>query len=173
MIMKIEELIKLINSMSKKEKIKLGLLAAATVILMLILIANYKTGLRRMPLKEAARKKEFALEKVRALKEKRAKKEKPVEIQAMLREVGREDPFLPATEKYVPTRPARTELYLSGIVSDGKRSLAIINDMLVGEGDMIGDKKIIKIKARSVIIRDDGREYILKIGGFESQKGGK
>jgi hypothetical protein len=170
--MKIEDLLKFKN-MSNKEKIRLGLLAAGIMILALILIANHRRGREAVTFKKARGKEMAAVERIKSPEEGKAKKKKPAEIQAMMREVGREDPFLPPSEKKAPVRPVRAELYLSGIVSNGGRSLAIINDMLVGEGDMIEDKKIIKIGSKSVVIKEGDKEYTLKLGGFEPQKGGK
>ena len=169
--MKIEDLIKL-DSLSKKDKLKLGLLAAATIILVIILIANYRSAQKKVSFKGAAKGREVALGRTRKLKGERSRKEKPAEIQALLKEVGREDPFLQPSEKKI-SRPARAKLVLSGIVSNGERSLAIINDMLVGEGDMIEDKKVIKIDDRGVVIKNGEKEYRLRLGGYESQKGGK
>ena len=168
--MKVEDLLKF-NNMSDKEKIRLGLLVAAIIIFALIMISNYRKG--QGAAYEAVKKREMIIGKKREEAEagKTAKK-KPAQIQAMLREVGREDPFFPPSRIKTPTRPFREKLHLSGIVSNGERSLAIINDMLVGEGDMIEDKKIIKIKSKSVVIKEGDKEYTLKLGGFESQKGG-
>ncbi|MGB2662120.1 MAG: hypothetical protein WBD04_07030 [Candidatus Omnitrophota bacterium] len=171
--MKIEDLQKKLNKMSNKEKTRSGLLVAAIIILAFILIANYRRGQKAITFKKIGKKGVAVVERLKGPGVKKARKKKPTKIQAMLREVGREDPFLQPSERRTTVRPVRAELYLSGIVSDGRRSLAIINDMLVGEGDMIEDKKIIKIKSRSVVIRDGEREYTLRLGGFESQKGGK
>ena len=169
--MKVEDLMKF-SKIGSKEKIKLGLLAAAVLVLIAVTIGSCGRG-RRVAYKAVKRGELDAEKRAEEIKLRRARKKKPAEIQAMMREVGREDPFLPPSEKRVPVRPVRAELYLSGIVSNGGRSLAIINDMLVGEGDMIEDKKIIKIKSKSVVIKEGEKEYILKLGGFEPQKGGK
>jgi type II secretory pathway component PulC len=171
--MKIEDLQKKLNKMSNKEKTRLGLLVAAIIILAFILVANARRGRKAITFKRIGEKGRAVVERLKTPAERKARKRKPAEIQAMLREVGREDPFLKPSERRATVRPARGALHLSGIVSDGRRSLAIINDMLVGEGDMIEDKKIIKIKSRSVVVRESGREYTLRLEGFKPQKGGE
>jgi hypothetical protein len=169
--MNIKDLIKL-TSLNKTEKIKLGLLAAASVILIVILITHYKSTHKKVLPKRGPAAQAAVYGKMKKPREERAHKEKTAEVQALLKEVGREDPFLQPTEKKISARTG-AELVLSGIVSNGERSLAVINDMLVGEGDMIGDKKIIRIGNKGVVIRDGEKEYMLKMKGFEPEKGGK
>ena len=56
------------------------------------------------------------------------------------------------------------ELKLEGLITDPKQPFALINDMIVKEGDSIDGKKVIKIDIKSVTLEDeDGRRYILKL----------
>lgn len=164
------------KDLSKNEKIKLGFFITASVILVIILIANHKRGHKPIQVKEAGRKEALIIERAKEPEMRKVKKKKPAEIEALLQEVGRKDPFLPPPSgKYIP--PASSgggELNLAGIIWDAERPLAIINDTVIGEGDKIGDKKVIKIEKESVIlIQEDGKKYILKLSGFESRKEGE
>jgi len=53
-------------------------------------------------------------------------------------------------------------LVLSGIFYDGKRPLALINDQMVGEGEAIAGKRVIKITRDEVILKDQEKEYRLR-----------
>jgi len=53
-------------------------------------------------------------------------------------------------------------LVLSGIFYDGKRPLALINDQMVGEGEAIVGKRVIKITRDEVILKDQEKEYRLR-----------
>ena len=166
--MELRDLIKFKN-LSKRDRVISGLLIMAFAILVIILIANYKKSHKPIQVKKAS-KEETVIKKTKGIKKKAVRKKKPIEIEAMLQEVGREDPFLPASEKDIPVGPARAELNLVGIMWDEARPLAIINDTIVGEGDMIRNKKVIKIGKKSVVLSEDGREYILRLHGFKPRK---
>lgn len=159
------------NDLSQKEKITLGLLIAASAVLLAILIMNYR-GRRKVTVAGKTGKKEtITVEEVRKPERMRKKKERPIEVEVLLQEVGREDPFLPSGKEYTPVGLVPVELNLTGITWDAKgRPLAIINDMIVGEGDMIGNKKVVKIEEKSVVIREDGKKYTLRLGGFKPRK---
>lgn len=162
------------RDLTKNDKIKLGLLVVASVILAVVLIANYRTSYKSTPVEKTGRKKTAIIEKMKELKAGKteeivkATKEKPVEIQAMLHEVGREDPFSPASENYIPE--IRAELNLVGIIWDAEKPLAVINDTIVSQGDVIENKKVIKITNEGVVLSEDGREYTLRLGKPESQE---
>ena len=53
-------------------------------------------------------------------------------------------------------------LVLSGIFYDGKRPLALINDQMVGEGEAIAGKRVIKITRDEVLLKDQEKEYRLR-----------
>lgn len=54
-------------------------------------------------------------------------------------------------------------LSLTGIIWHEKGPTAIINDMIVNEGDMIGEKRVKAITENAVILIEDGKEYILRL----------
>ena len=162
------------RNLSKNEKIKFGLLITASAILVIVLIANYKKSYKPIQVKEADRKETLIIREAKEPKKKKVRKKKPAEIEALLQKVGRKDPFLPPSGKYIPPESSHAELNLAGIIWDAEKPLAIINDTIVGEGDMIGDKKVIKIEKESVIVvQEDGKKYILKLRGFDSRKEGE
>ena len=80
----------------------------------------------------------------------------------MMADVGREDPFLPPQEQEVFADQS-SGLQLMGITYGGSRPMAIINDTMVYEGDLIEDKKVVKINETSVVIEDEGVQYILEL----------
>lgn len=53
-------------------------------------------------------------------------------------------------------------LKLSGIATDEKGKLAIINDEIVREGDTIFNIKVLEITEDKVIVEKEGKEYTLK-----------
>lgn len=57
--------------------------------------------------------------------------------------------------------PAPKDLSLEGILRQEKKITAIINDMVVCQGDMIGEKKVLEVKDESVILEDTNYQYIL------------
>lgn len=72
------------------------------------------------------------------------------------------DPFqLPSKE--IITEFTVESLKLSGIATDERGKLAIINDEIVREGDIIFGIKILKITEDKVIVEKEGEEYTLKI----------
>ncbi|MFA6142237.1 MAG: hypothetical protein WC738_02970 [Candidatus Omnitrophota bacterium] len=67
----------------------------------------------------------------------------------------------PDNTKRVVRRRSPPDLILSGIMQlvDGPR--AIINDVMVGAGDVIGGARIIKIENDTVTLKDKDRELVL------------
>jgi len=61
-------------------------------------------------------------------------------------------------------KPRPIELNLKGILT-GKRNLAIINDEILGEGEVIEGKKIVRIEKKKVVLKDLGedKEIILEL----------
>lgn len=60
------------------------------------------------------------------------------------------------------TATKKSDLKLTGILQ-GKRNLAIINDEIVGEGDIIEGRKIIQISKKRVVLGKDEQKIILEI----------
>lgn len=77
------------------------------------------------------------------------------------------DPFSYSLQKEVKEKkeelfmPAPKDLSLEGILRQKKKIAVIINDMIVREGDVIGEKKVLKIKDESVVLEDTNYQYIL------------
>ncbi|MCM8797972.1 MAG: hypothetical protein NC821_00690 [Candidatus Omnitrophica bacterium] len=61
-------------------------------------------------------------------------------------------------------KPKNVELQLQGILS-GKRNLAIINQEILGEGEVIAGRKIVRIEKKRVLLRElnNGEEIILQL----------
>jgi len=90
---------------------------------------------------------------------------KPLKIPA--EGCGREDPFAPLdVEKpekpQEPLREESPEFRLNGIIWSENQPLAIVNDTIVGVGDVIKDAEVIEIKKREVILKRDEQTLILK-----------
>ncbi|MGE4357609.1 MAG: hypothetical protein AB7E08_03520 [Candidatus Omnitrophota bacterium] len=60
--------------------------------------------------------------------------------------------------------PKKNDLQLKGILT-GKRNLAIINGEIVGEGEVIEGKRILRIEKKKVILKDlhEQKETILQL----------
>jgi hypothetical protein len=88
--------------------------------------------------------------------------QKEKDFSGLLDKLKQKNPFSKdhlATDKYKFTSGTLT---LSGILYEAKRPLAIINEQVVAEGEMVGDKQVIKITHNEVILKDKDREYRLK-----------
>lgn len=55
-------------------------------------------------------------------------------------------------------------LSLAGILWDETRPLAIINDVVVGVGDVIEGYFILNISPDTILLEKDGKEYTLRVG---------
>lgn len=73
------------------------------------------------------------------------------------------DPF-----KLPPKEVSRTEgLNLTGVIYDGESPVAVINDIIVHEGDEIEGVKVIKIEQNSVVLEKDGKPFTLELLKWE------
>jgi len=97
--------------------------------------------------------------------------EKREEIDKMLvYHQGRRDPFLlPVKEKKksLPVQPPK--LVLKGIAWDETEPLALINDLLVKEGDAIQGAKIVKIDFDQVVVRYGTKKFVIKLIEWEGK----
>ena len=59
-------------------------------------------------------------------------------------------------------------LNLSAIFYSPPNSKAIIDGVVLGEGDLVGNKLITKIDSDKVVLREDTREYSLRLRGVRS-----
>ena len=95
----------------------------------------------------------------------------PKELRPLLKEVGRNDPFLPPAEIAHPDFVKVKNLQLQGILWNEDKPLAVINARVVSEGQKIGEEKIIKIEKSSVIMQTPGGEsYTIKLHSKETTK---
>jgi len=78
---------------------------------------------------------------------------------------GRRDPFLPAVKKKVkkslPVEPPK--LVLKGIAWDETEPLALLNGLVVKEGDTIQGARIVKIDFDRVVVRYSSKRFIIKL----------
>jgi len=78
---------------------------------------------------------------------------------------GRRDPFLPPIKKKVkeslPIQPPK--LVLKGIAWDETEPLALLNGLVVKEGDTIQGARIVKIDFDRVVVRYSSKRFIIKL----------
>lgn len=84
---------------------------------------------------------------------------------------GGRDPFLPAIKKKEKEDLAvqLPKLVLKGIAWDETEPLALINDLIVKEGDTIQEAKIVKIDFDQVAIRYYSKEFVIKLIEWEKE----
>ena len=84
---------------------------------------------------------------------------------------GRRDPFLLSVkkkEKSLPVQPPK--LVLKGIAWDKTEPLALINDLVIKEGDTIQGARIVKIDFDRVAIRYRSKKFVIKLIEWEGKK---
>jgi len=98
--------------------------------------------------------------------------EKREEIDKMLvYHQGRRDPFLlPVKEKKksLPVQPPK--LVLKGIAWDETEPLALINGLVVKEGDTIQGARIVKIDFDGIAVRYRAKKFVIKLIEWKSKK---
>ena len=83
---------------------------------------------------------------------------------------GRRDPLvLPAKEvkKSLPVQPPK--LVLKGIAWDETEPLALINDLVVKEGDIIQGARIVKIDFDQIQVRYGSKKFLIKLIEWEEK----
>ncbi len=81
---------------------------------------------------------------------------------------GKRDPFYRKVEKIiVEGKPPEETLgfVLTGVQWINGKPIAVINNIIHREGDVVDGKKITKIEKDYIVLRDENKEYILRIGG--------
>ena len=104
--------------------------------------------------------------RIREKKIARMKEIKAVQLRELKRDMEmlkKRNPFSPPA---VEEEEAATSLVLEGIIWDEKTPSAMINDMIVIEGDTVEGKKIKRIMKDSVILIENGEEEVLKLKKF-------
>jgi hypothetical protein len=84
------------------------------------------------------------------------------EFSLLLDKLKEKNPFSRNHAEISKYRFKSGNLTLSGIFYDTKKPLALINDEMVSEGQIIDGKRVIKITPNEVILTDQEREYRLK-----------
>ena len=85
---------------------------------------------------------------------------------------GRKDPFAPITGRE-GRRSMRDGIELEGIMWDASQPLAVINGVILHEGETIRGKKILRIERDRVILGEDGDQFILRLGEMLKTEKGK
>jgi len=75
-------------------------------------------------------------------------------------------PSSAAMQKPDNSRNHVSGLTLNGIVKMGEEYVALINNKIVKEGDILGERKILRIEKDQVKVFADGETVILRLGGF-------
>ena len=82
---------------------------------------------------------------------------------------GPRDPFFPPVkEKVLPARLPK--LVLKGIAWDETSPLASINDLVVKEGDIIGDVKVVKIYFDRVVVEYNFKRFVINLVELEEEE---
>ncbi len=82
------------------------------------------------------------------------------------------DPFyrerkIEITGKDTTSKNRIANLVLNGIMGDGENFIVTINEEFYRKGDLInGTLKVVAVGKNYVVLREDGRDYILRLGGF-------
>jgi len=161
---------------------KRGIILVA--VLAIVLAALWLWALGILPLKKTVRRvieRPLAVEVSSEELRKKAKEtalslsnwlEKREEIDKMLvYHQGRRDPLVLAVktkEKTLSVQPP--QLVLKGIAWDETEPLALINDLLVKEGDAIEGARIVKIDFDRVTVQYRSKKFVIKLIEWESKK---
>ncbi|MBI2870807.1 MAG: hypothetical protein HYY14_03765 [Candidatus Omnitrophica bacterium] len=94
------------------------------------------------------------------------------EIEAVLARVGRVDPFrVPSADEASPIKVISPGgLVLEGIILDGEERLAIVNNRIVAEGEIVAGRKILKIEDEKIRVDDKGSEIIIRLVPREEER---
>ncbi|MFH0790812.1 MAG: hypothetical protein V2A64_04190 [Candidatus Omnitrophota bacterium] len=147
--------------MDKKAVQKTSLIIAGLciIILPLVFLLFYSKlfGRKKAMLKPAVIKLEYGAKTAQSGLEKStesAEKLFPDPFHSPLAKSGR-------TKTAVIEMPAPKDLTLEGIFYQKEKVAAIINDTIVYVGDAIGEKKVLDIREKNVILQDGDYQYIL------------
>ena len=82
---------------------------------------------------------------------------------------GKRDPSFRKVEKKIEIAVEESKqelnLILTGVQWVNGKAMAVINNKIYWENDVIDGKKLVKVEENYVVLRDLNKEYILKIGG--------
>ncbi|MFH1836868.1 MAG: hypothetical protein ABH862_01960 [Candidatus Omnitrophota bacterium] len=159
-----------IEKISGKDRVMIIMLVLAIVIFVLVLLGNVNNRKNRVTLvKEKAvsglvEKADPLPSKEKVKKAKIERKMLSSEMEKLTKDVGREDPFMPAPKRDYKQDKYGFALRLEGITIDSEgRPMAIINDEIVSVGNKVADGEVIRIDKDRVFIKmgEKERELIL------------
>ena len=82
---------------------------------------------------------------------------------------GDRDPFFREVKKQITVEQKQAEeiqnLVLSGVQWVNGGAIAVINNKIYWEGDVVEGKKIVKVEKDCVVLREGNKEFILRLGG--------
>ncbi len=100
-------------------------------------------------------------------------------LQEPIKEKWGRDPFIRYEDVRLKERPLKEELPLDlkvgGIISDGKKALAIINGGFYRKNEKVNDFLIVGIERDKVLLEKNGKRFYLGIEKFaiEARRGGR
>ena len=166
-----------IEKISGKDRIMIVMLVLAIIIFVLVLLGNANNRKNRVSLdKEKAvsgfvEKTDPLLLKEKVKKAKIERKMPPSEMEELMKDVGRKDPFMPASKSDNKQYRYGFELRLEGITIDPEgRPMAIINDEIVSVGSKIADGEVVRIDKDRVFIRSGQKERELILWSDQSSE---
>lgn len=84
---------------------------------------------------------------------------------------GTRDPFyrkvVKAVERAVEESGQKLNLVLNGVQRVNGKSVAVINNKTYWEDEIVDGKRLVKVEKDYVVLRDNNKEYILKLGGYD------
>lgn len=89
-------------------------------------------------------------------------KNREKDFSLVLEDLKQKNPFTKDHSKIYKYKFAPGTLNLSGVIYDEKRPLAIINGQIVAEGEIVDNKRVVKITPNTVVLKDNEKEYSLK-----------
>jgi len=81
---------------------------------------------------------------------------------SLLKELKQKNPFRPDHSSGLAQEP-KVDTGLKGIIWDSQKPFALIGDSVVGEGDTVDGKIVMKINEDSVILDNNGKEEVLTL----------
>ncbi len=160
--------------MTSRERIEMGAIAACVALLLVLIPLNLFSS-RKAKEKRRQLLEEVNSEQAQPLPAPTLSPQGPAmdeqtrsEQQEVLKQSWGENPFRP-----LEVQPASAQLnwILRGIsVSPGKPPLAVINESIVQEGDVVDDHRVKRIEATRVILRKGERELILELPEEEASE---
>ncbi|MCP4652271.1 MAG: hypothetical protein GY858_02655 [Candidatus Omnitrophica bacterium] len=153
-----------LKGIPKDQQFKFAGLIGAVIILIIIMFGNTKGGSSSLqeaakPFINQSRGSDSPQEQIGEEGEKAAL----LRNESLMKYVGRKDPFIPSQIRSSSGGSSDLQI-LVGIIWDEKSPVAVFNDYVVSEGELIDGCRIIKISEENVLIDDNGSEINLGLG---------